>query len=110
MSEEESYESDENTHTEEEEEDNESEYRDNLQVESHLMPRKSSTFNSSQLNDMQMKFQTKISTLYRQGTGNSDMTLINSQKGGVKTSICISKDGTKSEALINPLALRQKIK
>jgi len=113
MSDEESYDSkDESEENEEsdDESDNESEYRDNLKVEASIRPRKSSTFNSSHFQEMQMKFQTKFSTIYRQGTGNSDMTVGNSQKGGVLTSICTSKDGTKSEGLINPVSLRQKIK
>lgn len=113
MSEEESYDSKRlsSASSDSDEEDNDSEYRDHLKVEANLKPRKSSTFNSSQLNDRTLRFPSKLSTLYRQGTGNSDMTLgNNSQKGVMLTSICTSKDGTKSEALINPVSLRQKIK
>ena len=111
MSEEDSY----NSHkkskiTEEDEEDNESEYRDDLSIDEHLKPRKSSTIKSSQFNDRHFQYQTKISTLYRQGTGNSEITIGNSQKGGVKTSIWTSKDGTKPNALINPKALEQRLK
>ena len=115
MSEEESYNSkrlsDSSESSEEDDEDNESEYRDLLTVEPNMKPRKSSTFNSSQLNDRTLRFPSKLSTLYRQGTGNSDMTLgNNSGKGVILTSICTSKDGTKSEILINPVNLRAKIK
>ena len=109
MSEEDSYDGHKHSKiTEEDEDDNESEYRDDL--DDPLKPRKSSTIKSSQFNDRHFQFQTKLSTLYRQGTGNSEITIVNSQKGGVKTSIWTSKDGTKSDALINPKTLEQRLK
>lgn len=93
MSEEESFDSDENESesskvsqvSSEESSEDESEYKDYLKVEAHLMPRKSSTFNSSQLNDRSLKFNTKISLKYkRQGTGDSELTMGNySQKRGI---------------------------
>ena len=89
-------------------EDDKSEYKDYLTVEPNLKPRKSSTFNSSQFNERRMKVQTKLSSQYhRQGTGNSELTMGNySQKGGILTSICASRDGTKSEVHLNPSTLK----
>ena len=69
--------------------EDQSELKDCLRVNVTSKPRKSSTFNSSQLNDRKMLFPTKLSSQYnRQGTGNSELTMGNySQKGGILTSI-----------------------
>jgi hypothetical protein len=102
MDEEKSFHSSEETEeyeeTEEDVDDNLEEFNSN----NHLKPRKSTTIdiNSSTFKERSSKLrvQTKLSTLYRQGTSTSELTIGGqSNKLGVLTSIQASKEGTDSE-------------
>ncbi|CAI2366416.1 unnamed protein product [Moneuplotes crassus] len=112
MSEEESYTSRSESMSETSESDNESEYVDHLKVEPNIRLKRASTFNSAQVHQKMLKFQTKLSSQYnRQGTNNSELTMGNySQKGRILTSIGASKDGNDLDTLIQPGALKSKLK
>lgn len=100
MSEEESFDSKKESSDDDKEEDKD-ELVDDISDKNISKPKKSSTITSSQYGTRNQQFYTKLSTLYRQGTGNSEFTIgNNSQKNGVLTSIRTSKDGSQSEALV----------